>query len=359
MLKIQIEYSANQKRRLQIKKYKSQPEKYRLTSRIRNIDLTKPNLVFPLNIPLKFRYIYRPQKHPINVAFHDYINFKLLSGNEILLYLEQYKNLRPSELCSALIELSRREGSSDIDWNKHEWVNQTIQHVKQMLPQYSSSVVTYIIIAIQRLKIEDDELWNKIQTQVEKCYPKFNHKAFGYCFIAFLEKENRCTEEFKNKLQELLPIHLHQMTPNHVTQCFELCIQNNLLNEYLFEQHFHMLFWRRNVWFGPENIAKMLTIYPKLNFVDNINFFEDAIFANIPKIMNQLNENNTKMLIDAINGLQSKYPDLKDGKILKTLNSHLVFCQTKLKTIENAKFYNIVLNDFQKYREQYNPQQQQ
>lgn len=33
-----------------------------------------------------------------------------MSGNEILLNLENYEHLRPSELCAALIELSKREG---------------------------------------------------------------------------------------------------------------------------------------------------------------------------------------------------------------------------------------------------------
>lgn len=38
----------------------------------------------------------------------DYLDFSVMSGNEILLYLEQVVNLRNSEITDALKELIRR-----------------------------------------------------------------------------------------------------------------------------------------------------------------------------------------------------------------------------------------------------------
>lgn len=68
------------------------------------------------------RYVYRPSKSVPKIPLHDFVNFKRMSGNEILLNLENPNLLRPSELCSALIEISKHEGSESINWNDHEWI---------------------------------------------------------------------------------------------------------------------------------------------------------------------------------------------------------------------------------------------
>lgn len=63
----------------------------------------------------------------------DVLDFKRISGNEILLHLENAENLRPSELCSALIELHKREITSkkEIDWNNHEWLKKVVLLIKK------------------------------------------------------------------------------------------------------------------------------------------------------------------------------------------------------------------------------------
>ena len=53
-------------------------------------------------IPL---YGIRPQPTPIN----DYINFKKMKKNEILLNLENYQNFTTSELVGGLMELANRD----------------------------------------------------------------------------------------------------------------------------------------------------------------------------------------------------------------------------------------------------------
>lgn len=47
----------------------------------------------------------RMQRTPIK----DFINFKLMTSNEILLNLENHKNFESSELVGGLVELSRRD----------------------------------------------------------------------------------------------------------------------------------------------------------------------------------------------------------------------------------------------------------
>ena len=71
----------------------------------------RSNISFPYNIPIKYRYVYRPVKSVPKISYHDYINFKSMTGNEILINLENPKNLRSTELGSALIELAKKQGA--------------------------------------------------------------------------------------------------------------------------------------------------------------------------------------------------------------------------------------------------------
>lgn len=68
-------------------------------------------LTFPVNIPIRYTYLYKPSKRPPPVPMNDYLNFKSMTGNEILLYLENPSNLRDSEFSSALNELMKRPGA--------------------------------------------------------------------------------------------------------------------------------------------------------------------------------------------------------------------------------------------------------
>lgn len=49
----------------------------------------------------------RVDKLPIPTK--DFINFKIMGGNEILLNLDNHENLRNGELVSGLYELSKRD----------------------------------------------------------------------------------------------------------------------------------------------------------------------------------------------------------------------------------------------------------
>lgn len=70
---------------------------------------------------------------------HDFMNFRYMSGNEILLNMKNAEHLRHGELCNSLYELSRRielpanKGLKEIEWEKHEFVkralNQTIKNL--------------------------------------------------------------------------------------------------------------------------------------------------------------------------------------------------------------------------------------
>ncbi len=79
----------------------------------------------------------RVDKQPIPIK--DYINFKtMLSGNEILLNLDNCDNLRNGELISALYELGKRDKQKEFDWNQHAITQKAIQELKQRLPKMNA-----------------------------------------------------------------------------------------------------------------------------------------------------------------------------------------------------------------------------
>lgn len=96
-----------------IKYYEAHPNLFQKYSRMKPPDLTKKDITFPINIPIKFRYRFKPTKR-LEIPAHDFLNFKFMTGNEILLYLERVSELKPSEICGALIELGKRPGAESI-----------------------------------------------------------------------------------------------------------------------------------------------------------------------------------------------------------------------------------------------------
>lgn len=94
-------------RKEQLLKYERDP-RFKKIAKMKIPNLNDPNLTFPINIPIKYRYVYRPAKHPPKLPQHDYIDFTKMTGNEILLNLENAQHLRTNEFSSALFELATR-----------------------------------------------------------------------------------------------------------------------------------------------------------------------------------------------------------------------------------------------------------
>lgn len=67
------------------------------------------------------------------IPLHDFINFKKMSGNEILLNLDNCDNLRSSELLSGLIELGYRDPNKEHDWNNHPITMKCFTEIKRRI----------------------------------------------------------------------------------------------------------------------------------------------------------------------------------------------------------------------------------
>lgn len=75
-----------------MKKYGKFPQKYQLKTIIRPPNLRDDSLEFPLRIPIRYRFLYRPTK-PLFIDNPKQIKWQRLSPNEILLAFERFEVL--------------------------------------------------------------------------------------------------------------------------------------------------------------------------------------------------------------------------------------------------------------------------
>ena len=61
---------------------------------------------------------------------------------------------------------------------------------------------------------------------------------------------------------------LWKMSPGKISDCFETLVNHNAItvDDYIFENHFLVLFWRRHKWFMASNYPKILRGLHKLNY---------------------------------------------------------------------------------------------
>ena len=101
-------------------------------------------------------------------------------------------------------------------------------------------------------------LWNVLQKEAGKIIHRLKRQGFGAVYIAFMENNERSTREFRERLASLIPIHVRRMNPKIFTRCFDLTLKQGLMSEYLFDQHFFMMIWKRNHWYGPNNYPTII-----------------------------------------------------------------------------------------------------
>lgn len=64
-----------------------------------------------------------------------------MTGNEIILNLENVENLSNGELVSGLIELGRQEGSNKFNWNNHPTTAVALKDLNKRIPSMNSKNV--------------------------------------------------------------------------------------------------------------------------------------------------------------------------------------------------------------------------
>lgn len=95
------------------------------------------------------------QRTPIK----DFINFKQMSSNEILLNLENHRNFASSELVGALIELSVRDQIEQFDWNEHPITASALYDLKKRQARLNGKHLSQTQLILDRLRVRDETFW--------------------------------------------------------------------------------------------------------------------------------------------------------------------------------------------------------
>jgi hypothetical protein len=100
---------------------------------------------YPANLGGKHTLLNGPEKITLNHSkvpmyalqylappIKDYMNFKTMSSNEVLLNLDNHLNLSDSELVGGMVELcSRKDKAVEVDWNEHPITQKCIEDLKE------------------------------------------------------------------------------------------------------------------------------------------------------------------------------------------------------------------------------------
>lgn len=86
----------------------------------------------------------------------DFLDFSVMSGNEILLYLEQVANLRNSEITDALKELIKRNETRKLPLHTHPWVLNAANEGLRRMNHFLRSEYVSFIWSLRSLDIPTD-----------------------------------------------------------------------------------------------------------------------------------------------------------------------------------------------------------
>lgn len=255
--------------------------------------MNKENLKFPAgagrieNGPMHI--ILRKRKMPVRVRkqpipLHDYINFKNMSGNEILVNLDNNDNLRNGELISGLIELAKRDKAQEFDWNNHAITAKCIEDLKKRLPRMNSNNVLQASLLLQGLRVVDQAAWNLVAKHALKMLHKYKASDLAR-FIHIFDLElygnedepleiKKAEDEFFERITGILPISIKNLNREQTVRVLEILVKRNLGSDRLFRDFLLLQIERTVLKFTHDQYVRTLKALADKQYI------EDSVFWN-------------------------------------------------------------------------------
>lgn len=164
-------------------------------------------------------YGLRYQPTPIK----DFLNFKKMTSNEILLNLENHEHMADSELVGGLIELVKRDRAQLHDWNEHPITAACLRDLKKRMPRLGAKHVSQSQAIMQGLRVTDSRMWQINSLQVLRMLHKYGAREMAQFLDLFdrdvLDDEGEAigvikTEDdtFFERIVGLLPMFVKKMS---------------------------------------------------------------------------------------------------------------------------------------------------
>ena len=202
------------------------------------------------------------------IPIHDFINFKDMSSNEILINLENHENFTHSELVGGLIELSSRDQVESFDWNEHPITAVAIADLKSRQPNLGPKHIAQTQMILTRLRIRDEQFWQLNAVHTLRQLHKFKARDMAQ-FLDLYDRDvldemgeaviiNKCEDVFFERIVGLLPMFIKEMTDKNVIRCLEVITKKGLGSQRLFDDYILMMIEKNLLHYPVHLYARMV-----------------------------------------------------------------------------------------------------
>ena len=286
------------------------------------------------------------------IPLNDYMPFKKMGGNEILLNLDNCDNLRSTEIVSGLLELGKRDIKQQFDWNNHPIAMKCLNEVKKRLPSFNAKNVVQTPMLLQNLRLVDGEAWNLAAKHALRLLHKYKGRDMAM-LMDYYERDimddkgepfllKKCDEQFFERIVGILPIQVKYLSKEHMIRTLEIIVKKGMGSERLYRDYLLLKIEKNMMKLTVDQYARLLRALADKNYVEDIIFWNQHVFKYIhgetplDKKPNQKREERTftneeaKQIWEALIYLKLKCPTLD-------VNDHILKIETFLKTGEEMK----------------------
>lgn len=260
------------------------------------------------------------------------------SGSEILLNLQNYKNLTNTELVGGLIELSKRAKNVNYDWNSHPIVSLCLQSLKKKQPRLCAKHIAQIQLILHGLRIQDQEFWSENAKHVLRMLHLYKARDFAQ-FLDLFDAEildvqgepliiQKAEDVFFERLAGLLPMFVKEMTNAQIVRTLEVCVARNLGSQRLYEHYLIDMIEKHVLTYNVSLYSRMVRALAQKGFAEDYVFWEKYVFRFVFELPRGQGERRftaqeAKQLWDSFVFLKLKCPSIDIKEVLIQLEKFM------------------------------------
>jgi hypothetical protein len=191
----------------------------------RQVDLLAPGLEFPLAVRLNTRRFYKPAPAKPRPLLNQ-PSLPLLSGNELLLFIEDCSHCSTGELFVALRELSLRAQRLGLQIKGHPWVARALQALEEQVQWLPRAHLLELYQTLDRLDYISAGLEAKLHKYLETTIHKLSEEEFMYVVVRMAQRsgsEATACRKHPHAYEYLLksmPNRLETLRPRDLLACY-------------------------------------------------------------------------------------------------------------------------------------------
>ena len=149
--------------------------------------------------------------------------------------------------------------------------------VNDKFSNFDAIQISTIIRVYDKLNIKDHKFWEIAKKRVIPFHPALKGRNFAIFYVELMKRN--IPDELRVELTKLLPRELWRFNPDDFTRAFKLVIDNNLLGERLWHNHFHIILWRRTLWLGLRNMPDIIDYLIKIDYLEDTQWWNESFLT--------------------------------------------------------------------------------